>query len=328
MALIKKIFGQKWIRVLLLVLFFVFAAVVLGLLIREGYKQDWTGFNYTPDINGQNPGKYLWDWMELLIIPLVLALLGVWYSNSQKKNEMDIAAKEREVDREIAEASRNLDLSIAEDRLQEATLQSFLDKITDLILTQNLQMSETDSGARIIARARTITTIRSLNYQRNRILFSFLREAGLICGPKASISLKGADLSSAQLQTVNLSGLDLRGIILNNANLSEANISNSDLRQTSLFGTDLSYSEISNSNFEKANLHLTNFYKSNLSYSIFDYAVLIEPNMKESCLSDVSFKESIIIKGDFSLSNIGTEQLSFAKKVDNCIIKNGTIFNK
>src|SRR5437016_2741637 len=67
--------------------------VIVIALIIAGYQLDWTGFGgynkvtTTHIISGTNagtitrteeyqPGRALWDWMQLLIIPAVLALGG------------------------------------------------------------------------------------------------------------------------------------------------------------------------------------------------------------------------------------------------------------
>src|SRR5216683_641042 len=53
--------------------------VVAVALILIGYRYDWTGFN------GNNKSdKTLWDWMQLLFIPVVLAVAGFWFKQREK----------------------------------------------------------------------------------------------------------------------------------------------------------------------------------------------------------------------------------------------------
>src|SRR5260370_42121058 len=89
------------------------ATVIICLigLIVAGYRfnWDWTGFNgynkvtITHTISGTNAGtvtkteeyqpeKGLWDWLQLLIIPLALAIIAVFFNRSERKNEQRIAA--------------------------------------------------------------------------------------------------------------------------------------------------------------------------------------------------------------------------------------------
>src|SRR5258708_19258020 len=73
--------------------------VVVITLIIAGYWFDWTGFNgynrvtIAHIISGTNagtvtkteeyqPGKALWDWLQLLIIPLVLAVAALLFNRA------------------------------------------------------------------------------------------------------------------------------------------------------------------------------------------------------------------------------------------------------
>src|SRR5262245_4227897 len=64
--------------------------------------------------------KTLWDWMDLLIIPAVLAI-GAFVLNRS----------ERAVERQVAEDRAKLEREIATDRQQEAALQAYIDRISD-----------------------------------------------------------------------------------------------------------------------------------------------------------------------------------------------------
>ncbi len=59
---------QNWWRVIL-------GIIVLIILIRVGYILDWTGFGT----------KILWDWMEILIVPAVLASGAYWLNTDFHK---------------------------------------------------------------------------------------------------------------------------------------------------------------------------------------------------------------------------------------------------
>src|SRR5574341_1743595 len=98
-------------------------------------------------------GKTLWDWMDLLIIPFVLALGAYFFNRSERRNEIEVAEKARQTDREIAA-----------DRQNEATLQNYLDKMTDLLLKEKLLEKKDNKDDPIVdvAHVRTVTTIRTL----------------------------------------------------------------------------------------------------------------------------------------------------------------------
>ncbi len=79
--------------------------VVVIALIIVGYRFDWTGFN-----ENNKSGKTLWDWMQLLIIPVVLAIGGYLFSLSISKNEHVIAL----------------------DNQREAALNAYIDNMSEL----------------------------------------------------------------------------------------------------------------------------------------------------------------------------------------------------
>ena len=54
--------------------------IVASALIIIGYRFDWTGFNGKDKL-----GKTLYDWMQLLFIPVVLAVAGFWFNHRERK---------------------------------------------------------------------------------------------------------------------------------------------------------------------------------------------------------------------------------------------------
>jgi hypothetical protein len=93
-------------------------------------------------------GNTLWDWLELLIAPAVLAGGAIWFNRSQRNREL--ALEERR-----AEEAR----TIEERRSQDAALQSYLDQISQLLIDHSLRNSQPGDDVRTLARARTLTTL-------------------------------------------------------------------------------------------------------------------------------------------------------------------------
>jgi uncharacterized protein YjbI with pentapeptide repeats len=225
--------------------------VAVSLLIWQGYSRGWTGFSAYIDSTGiYHPAKTLWDWIGLvggLLIPILLAIIGRQLTTQQAR--------------------------IADDRARETTLQNYFDKMTELLLENDLRTSTPGSEVQDIARARTVTTLRQLDRARRNILLRFLAQAGLIGGEDARVRqldtthrnillrflaqagliggedarvqlLSGAHLSQADLSGAHLSGADLRGADLSGADLSgailwQAHLSGADLRGADLSGADL-----------------------------------------------------------------------------------------
>src|SRR5215204_6051824 len=92
-------------------------AVAIGVVSDLYYH--WTSYSwytvlFTPEQVAESQ-KSIWDWLELLLIPLVLAGGGLWFSLAERRNEQAIA--ERRVNRERV---------IADERAQDAALESYL----------------------------------------------------------------------------------------------------------------------------------------------------------------------------------------------------------
>src|SRR5215469_7675365 len=84
------------------------ALVLFGYLLRLA----WTGFF----------NKTLWDWLQLLIVPLVLAIIALVFQLANSRTERQIAKQRYEQDQQIAL-----------DKQHEDLLQVYLDRISELL---------------------------------------------------------------------------------------------------------------------------------------------------------------------------------------------------
>jgi uncharacterized protein YjbI with pentapeptide repeats len=180
-------------------------------------------------------GKTVWNWMELLIVPLALAVIGLAFSVQQD-------ARQQRVENQRAEAEREL----AVQRAQDEALQAYLDQMSTLLLEKDLRDSEAGSEVRTLALARTHTVLESLGPSRKSELMQFLLEADLVEGldgrdpiiELGTADLKGANLTGAVMPFAYLSGANLRGADLGGIILSDANLSDADLRDVNLTRPD------------------------------------------------------------------------------------------
>jgi uncharacterized protein YjbI with pentapeptide repeats len=227
-------------------------------------------------------GKTPWDWMSLLIVPLVIALAGWWLSQVSTRNQQQIEDRRAQAQQQIED-----------DRVRESVLQSYIQDMTRLLLDKGLATSKQDQPVRSIARSSTLAAVRQLDADRKGILLQFLYESNLIgtdivppdseaaidLGSEPAIDpiiyLFGADLSSANLSDANLShafllganlrGADLSRVFLNDANLSGADLSGADLGGADLGGADLGGADLSRTDLRAANLSRTDLLGANLS---------------------------------------------------------------
>lgn len=215
-------------------------------------------------VRAKNTGfetKTLWDWMELLIIPLVLGF-GAFFLNRS----------ERAIEHQIAEDRAKVEREIATDRQREAALQSYLDRMADLLLKENLRFSE-NKEVRNVARIRTLTVLRALDGERKGMLVLFLQEAGLI-RRDGIIDLTGADLTKADLERAHLNG---------------ANLSGSFLLSAQLFLADLTAADVSGAYLLDVNLTDANLTEANLRDAWLDGANLTGADLTGADLSGATF---------------------------------------
>src|SRR5689334_23871731 len=166
--------------------------------------------------------RSFWNWLPIPIAAaLITATFGLWqfYLNNLQHHHDQLAALDQ----------------------QRATiLQTYIDDTRDLLLTHKLAESTPGDEVRQVARVQTLTTLRSLNADRNKTVLRFLYDAHLIGMPDAIINLRYADLSGADLKGAMLSGIDLTGADLSRADLSSADLSSADLSSADLSRADLS----------------------------------------------------------------------------------------
>src|SRR5919112_1094819 len=101
-------------------------------------------------------GKTVWDWMALLIVPLVLVVIGLGFTMLQDARQQRIedrrAQQAQKIENQRAEAEREL----AEQQAQDEALQAYLDQMNNLLLEHNLRDSEPGNEVPTLARARTV----------------------------------------------------------------------------------------------------------------------------------------------------------------------------
>lgn len=310
-------------------------------LRARGYVwADWTGFgDYTGPLAPEERGKTLWDWMELLVIPIVLAVGAFYFNRQERRNELKIAedrhkndlAKEeerRKNDIAIAEERRKVDLEIADLRNQEAALQNYLDKMNELILEKGLMkvkryrdeaLSENDhldedeiekripgdlKAARDMAQIRTVTILRQLNETRRNIILQFLRDANLAGFLLVRSTLDHADLTKADFHSINLASASMAGATLVSANLSLSCLTDANLEGVNLNGAELHNANLKRVNLSHGDLSGSNLVQANLSWAKLRGAKLIEANLRSSRIDDAYMDDADLSGADVSEANL------------------------
>ncbi len=282
-------------------------------------------------------GKTLWEWLQLLIIPAVLALGGYLFTYTTSRNERAATEKRTQAEREAAEKRAQAERDISLDNQREAALQVYIDKISELLLRENLRKSEEDAEVRTIARVRTSTVLSELDGRRKGNLIQFLYESGLISEKEKFVELEcvidldGANLSKANLRDTilqkvifrrtNLSEADLQGCLLSDANLFDAdlhraNLNKADLSGVCLIKADLRGAVLIGALMLGANLTKADLRKANLSGAylgkIADYGVISLECDSSANLNEADLRKAILEKTDLTEACLMNANLSEA----------------
>lgn len=157
-----KILKNWWREILAISVLITLIGVSYVWLINVRWP-DWTGFGEyigpaIPQDQTFQRAKTLWDLMELLIIPAILVCGAYWLNESVRQREQ----------------------AIANDNIHEAALQTYIDRMAELLIKDKLRKTRKESEIRDVARARTLTVLSRLDNERKGILLHFLYEAELI----------------------------------------------------------------------------------------------------------------------------------------------------
>jgi uncharacterized protein YjbI with pentapeptide repeats len=237
--------------------------VALAVFMYLGYSWRWTGFQ----------GNKLFDWLEILVqasIPVAVAI-GTFALNRNAQRRHYEAQKEQKIrDHEAQEEQKKREEAIETRREEEASLQAYFDRISRMLVEQELQRATLGDNLSTVARAHTLTVLERLeDGARKRSVLQFLYEAHLINKDDPVISLVEANLQGANLYGAYLEGAYLRGANLREAKLSLANLHGADLKEASLkeadlFGTSLHEADLCLADLQGATPQAANFQWANL----------------------------------------------------------------
>jgi uncharacterized protein YjbI with pentapeptide repeats len=253
-------------------------------------------------------GKTLWDWLSVLGVPLTLLFLGSRLQQSQQERAEKVAQEQRE---------------IAADEKNEEVLQVYFDRLSVLLVDKNLreiadkveataQERELLDSAVYVIRARTLSILRQFENdpKRKPSVIQFLLEADIVS--KLKLSLRGADLSGANLSGADLSDTDLSGANLSSANLSGANLSGANLSGADLLEVNLSSADLSSANLNKTDLFKANLSSANLNKTDLSSAKLLSSQFVNANLSGADLSSARLSGADLSGARLSGADLSGA----------------
>jgi uncharacterized protein YjbI with pentapeptide repeats len=312
-------------RILTLIAIGVSVTAIIVLLAIGGAASSWTGFR----------GMTVRDWLDLLVVPLALVVISFLFTVQQDQ-------RQQRTENERSEAEREL----AEQRAQDEALQAYLGQMNQLLLEKNLRDSERASEVRILARARTLTTLGTINADHRISLFQFLYEADLINSPKPVVNLDGANLQGVDLRGSDLSGgpfgpYDLQGFRDLCVTRSEAadqgffppyyggcdkgegyiEYSLSDLHGITLRGASLRGADLSWTVLAKGNLLNAELGDANLRQALLTEAELSGADLRNADLRDANLAGARVTLADLSEADLRSADLDHANLSDADLIR-------
>jgi len=314
-------------RIVLWIVIGTIVVVIAGVLVWGTYVHDWswTGIGPEPALSGHVPisigqtSKTLWDFLQLLgglAVPAVVAVAAARFTTGQQlRAEQDAYRRE-----------------------QEAVLETYLGRMGDLLLHENLLESghayhdlslqgkpveAVDDRVQDVARTQTLTALRRLDGGRKAAIVQFLYESSLIDKDRTCVDLREANLYKANLYKANLRGAHLRGAHLSkaflmNADLREANLRDADLRDADLSDADLSDTVLSGADLRDADLSDPVLRGADLRGAVLRGAVLSGADLRGAVLSGAVLRGTDLSGADLSGADLrGADGLPDAPVVPN-----------
>jgi|688.fasta_scaffold24506_10 uncharacterized protein YjbI with pentapeptide repeats len=258
------------------------------------------------------PGKGLWDYLEMLLVPVLIFGLTVLLERWNKNRDV---------------VQRNESERIRQEEAKDQALQLYFDRISSILIDkQVISLAEAAKklgpdykdplveSARDVIRAQTLAILRvfSADKEKKSSVVRFLIESEILSSLTVSLSgadLSGADLSGAHLAGANLTGADLSGDNLSYANLSYANLSEADLSVANLSEARLNDANLTGADLSGANLSGAKLFSANLSGAILSEAYLSGTNLSFANLSEANFSRA----NEFAYgANLSEADLSWA----------------
>ena len=288
-------------------------------------------------------GKTVWDWMQLLIVPIALSLITLAFTWQQDARQQKIEDRRAQVERAVEEHRAQAEREIQEERADHATLEAYLDQMVTLLLDRDLRASEEDSDVRRLARARTLVVLDALGPTRQERVLRFLHEADLIRPTPPNeqpvitlkyaslenvelphrILLKGANLQQADLSGSDLTDIDFRGTYLAGAHLEEAKLERAELQGADLSGAFLSGADLSGADLSNVDLSNAEGLWEPGTYLWKRGAGLNDADLSNAKLSGADLSNANLSGANLKGANVTEEQLAKCNSLKGAIMPNG-----
>jgi hypothetical protein len=265
---------------------------------------DWTGLGERTYKQSAGevvqPAKTAWDWLQLLIVPVVqagaVAIYNQVQTNQANSRQAEQAAENR---KQVAVAN------------QDAIFQSYLRQMSTLMVAKKLLTSKPNSSVSEAGRILTFGFMSAMDGVRKGEVVRFLFRAHLLGNPQENVGrppgsplinlesadLQGANLAAASLEDANLTGVDLTGADLTHADLQTTDLNGATLEHANLSRAILNaHANLSGADLTGANLTGASLVDANLQHAYMSGANLTGANLTGADITGANLSGAIFNK--------------------------------
>jgi hypothetical protein len=310
-------------------------ALAFLVIVICGYFLDWkwTGFV----TNSGFHKRTLWNWLDLLFVPIVLAIGGYLFTRSENnrtlytadrraQEERRIADQRTLEERRIADERIETDRKLAKERIQDEVLQSYINEMGQMLLdrVKPLRQASSDDESALVAWVRTLAALDRLDASRKKTILLFLYRAGLIGRPDVIVpddpaawkelrdEAKPADqrvesafqrLLAGARETYTPAIMSLAGADLNDIDLKHEDLLGINLSQTVMKGADLTAVTLyENATLRSADLEGARLSVAQLRQTTLSYADLTNADLSAADLEWAVLENATLIGADLRMA--------------------------
>jgi uncharacterized protein YjbI with pentapeptide repeats len=234
-------------------------------------------------------GKTPWDWLSVVLIPIILAVYALITTLNMAEQQNIIASQQT--------AAMQQQNEIADEQLKSNILWQYTSTIQDLILDKGLLQSKSGDNVRTIATTQTALALEQLDGGRKAHLLLFIYRSKLIDIDYPIIDLGFADLSRASLIGAYLYRANLEGVYLYRAYLGGASLGGANLYEAYLEGADLEGADLRGANLSLAYLGGADLRGANLREANLSLAYLGGADLSGATVTDEQLKQAESLQG-------------------------------
>lgn len=249
---------MKVLKIAIVVSIILFALFIGYNAIFPYDSPEWMGFSPYDETKDDPRPKLLWDWLDLLIIPASVALVGWIYKEYEKSKD---SKKEYE-------------------NKQNEVLDSYFRIVSDLIIKENLLDNNLNGESKIIARTRTIVAIDNLSGDRKGQVLQFLHESNLI--RNNVVDLIGGNFRNSEVSGIVLKNIAIKGVYFCDSEFIKTYLDNSDFTSCDFTGANFNESSLENTNLSYTKLNKCKLTNIDLTSVNFEGADLTNADLSNS----------------------------------------------